>query len=629
MKISLRMQGIQKYLLKKKHEDMSPENVPINNPQSRTAEGVKFAPVLSKSITKRSKLESKDRRSQDTPSKSFRDTSPLVLKKKLFSTTSSQFIKTSKPVTPLLISNSLEVIQNAIKVPVPKAVSPQKVVKKKIQSSRVSLAETVAARERSQLKQHPKKSRMEVERIWRKSINNSNGIEPLISPSVHYTVYVGKGNNSPMIKKLFASRSWWKIIENKELANFVWSQWKDKQVISDLKCFQEQMDKNAVCLGKASIRINDSEIDQFGLGLIKKSKSYVVLPCEKFFSEHQKLHNKLEFNQCLTNKKGLYATMKLYYESLGLELFAKVPMTFNVTSEADEEYQKFLQIYQEYESEKTKGTMQNIWIIKPGEYTNRGNGITVCQALEDINAILKPAPDRSFIIQKYIEKPLLIYKRKFDIRCYAMITSINGVVQGYFYLDGYLRTTSKEYTCKEISNPLIHLTNDAIQKHSAEYGKFENGNKMSYREFQRYLDHHLPEKKVNFIMNILPEIKDIVRDTMKASFQTIDKNKRMHCMEVFGYDFMIDREFKPWLIEINTNPCLELASPYLRTIIPAMVENALRITADSIFPPPVGVNLDCASNRFELIFHQNVEGFEYLDLLRTGQMSDTLVYNDL
>ena len=227
----------------------------------------------------------------------------------------------------------------------------------------------------------------------------------------------------------------------------------------------------------------------------------------------------------------------------------------------------------------------------------------------------------------------MINKRKFDIRCYAMITSINGKIQGYFYLDGYLRTTSKEFTVKEISNPLIHLTNDAIQKHSSEYGKFENGNKLSYREFQRYLDQHFPDKKVNFLCNILPNIKEIVKDSMKAAFMMIDKNRRLHCMEIFGYDFMIDNSFKSWLIEVNTNPCLELASPHLRTIIPAMVENAFKIAVDPLFPPPTGQYLDPLNNKFELIFSEDVDGAEVLtkiskpkELIEEFKQSEFLVF---
>jgi D-alanine-D-alanine ligase-like ATP-grasp enzyme len=39
-------------------------------------------------------------------------------------------------------------------------------------------------------------------------------------------------------------------------------------------------------------------------------------------------------------------------------------------------------------------------------------------------------------------------------------------------------------------------------------------------------------------------------------------------MEIFGLDFMIDENFKVWLIEINTNPCLEISSNILQKIIP-------------------------------------------------------------
>jgi tubulin polyglutamylase TTLL1/tubulin monoglycylase TTLL3/8 len=39
---------------------------------------------------------------------------------------------------------------------------------------------------------------------------------------------------------------------------------------------------------------------------------------------------------------------------------------------------------------------------------------------------------------------------------------------------------------------------------------------------------------------------------------------------------MIDENFKPWLIEINTNPCLEISSPVLARVIPYMVENAFK-----------------------------------------------------
>ena len=49
---------------------------------------------------------------------------------------------------------------------------------------------------------------------------------------------------------------------------------------------------------------------------------------------------------------------------------------------------------------------------------------------------------------------------------------------------------------------------------------------------------------------------------------------------------MIDEMFKVWLIEANTNPCLETSSPLLNRLIPSLVENTFRIAVDPVFPPP-------------------------------------------
>jgi hypothetical protein len=74
---------------------------------------------------------------------------------------------------------------------------------------------------------------------------------------------------------------------------------------------------------------------------------------------------------------------------------------------------------------------------------------------------------------------------------------------------------------------------------------------------------------------------------------------------------MIDDDFKLYLIECNTNPCLELNSPLLARIIPAMMDNAFRIAVDPIFPPPEPSILKknlfteiLPENKFELIFDE-------------------------
>jgi tubulin monoglycylase TTLL3/8 len=58
--------------------------------------------------------------------------------------------------------------------------------------------------------------------------------------------------------------------------------------------------------------------------------------------------------------------------------------------------------------------------------------------------------NRSLIVQKYMENPYLYNKRKFDIRTYLLVTTVNGIIKAYFFNEGYIRTTSKEYNLKNL-----------------------------------------------------------------------------------------------------------------------------------------------------------------------------------
>jgi len=77
-------------------------------------------------------------------------------------------------------------------------------------------------------------------------------------------------------------------------------------------------------------------------------------------------------------------------------------------------------------------------------------------------------------------------------------------------------------------------------------------------------------------------------DTFRATRKVIapSRNLRHHTFEIFGFDFMLDADFKVYLIEINTNPCLETNCPLLQRLIPEMVDSALRIAVDPLYPPP-------------------------------------------
>ena len=93
-----------------------------------------------------------------------------------------------------------------------------------------------------------------------------------------------------------------------------------------------------------------------------------------------KIYNKLEDNYHLSNKKALFLNMRYYYEAVGKDPYAALPLTFHVKEGLeDPEFVKFCEQYRLCENEKT-----NVWIIKPGENTNRGQGISVSKDLAEI-----------------------------------------------------------------------------------------------------------------------------------------------------------------------------------------------------------------------------------------------------
>lgn len=66
-----------------------------------------------------------------------------------------------------------------------------------------------------------------------------------------------------------------------------------------------------------------------------------------------------------------------------------------------------------------------LWLLKPADL-NRGRGIHLFRTIEELGDLLKTELTKhekgSFLVQKYIERPMLIKTRKFDIRVYSLIT---------------------------------------------------------------------------------------------------------------------------------------------------------------------------------------------------------------
>jgi len=89
--------------------------------------------------------------------------------------------------------------------------------------------------------------------------------------------------------------------------------------------------------------------------------------------------------------------MKHYYICINKNPFKNIPLTFHIsTGLNDPEYIAFEQYF--YKNKASKNKKSNIWIIKPGEFTNCGTGIQVSSNLKEIQAIVSKTMFRTFIV---------------------------------------------------------------------------------------------------------------------------------------------------------------------------------------------------------------------------------------
>jgi len=277
----------------------------------------------------------------------------------------------------------------------------------------------------------------------------------------------------------------------------------------------------------------------------------------------------------------------------------------------------------QYKFSECMHNRQNLWLLKPTGF-NRGIGIHIFNSFDKLKDILasfygigRGAKDKisiyqqhnqnhvpremvdqngekqtrnfSFVIQKLIEKPLLFFERKFDIRTWVLLNSSDGKV--YLWSESYVRTSGRAYAdfnpnASYEEQITMQLTNNAVQKDKPEYGKYEEGNIISLDTLFSHIATHAAfagRSKNELKETFLESARKLITDSMRSvKGKIIQQN---YTFELFGYDFIIDEEFNTMLIEINTNPCLEESNRLLRNMIPRMLDDLLNITMDPLFYP--------------------------------------------
>jgi len=161
-----------------------------------------------------------------------------------------------------------------------------------------------------------------------------------------------------------------------------------------------------------------------------------------------------------------------------------------------------------------------------------------------------------YVVSRYVDNPLLIGGRKFDLRLYVLVLSFRPL-QAYVSRLGFARFCGNKYTADtgSIDDALVHLTNVAVQKHADDYNR-SHGNKWPLSTLQTYLESNFGTSRSR---RLFRDIDSVILHSLKSVQGAIVSDR--HCFELYGYDIIVDGDLKPWLIEVNASPSLSSTTP--------------------------------------------------------------------
>ncbi|KAM3842387.1 putative tubulin polyglutamylase TTLL2 [Diretmus argenteus] len=242
----------------------------------------------------------------------------------------------------------------------------------------------------------------------------------------------------------------------------------------------------------------------------------------------------------ITRKDCLVRNLRRMRATFGSSLYHFSPAAFILPND----HTRFLS---EYTRRRQTGGWSPYWICKPVDLS-QGRGIFIFEDYKDL------IYDSSVVIQRYISNPLLISGYKFDLRIYVCVKNFHPLTI-YMHQEGLVRFATDKYNLSSLDNLYAHLTNTSINKlgpfYTTNKERVGQGCKWAMNKFRCFLR----SQGINELL-LWQKINNIVTLTLLSIAPSVPSSP--NCVELFGFDVLIDSKFKPWLLEVNSSPALTL-----------------------------------------------------------------------
>ncbi|XP_065214655.1 tubulin monoglutamylase TTLL4-like [Planococcus citri] len=288
-------------------------------------------------------------------------------------------------------------------------------------------------------------------------------------------------------------------------------------------------------------------------------------------TDYPKLHEHQKFNHFpstyhVGRKDSLWKNIKQMKQRYGDRKFDIAPPSFVLPEEK-----------KTFRMQWENGAKDQCYILKPPA-SYRGEGIKIVSKLKQI------PKNENYVAQKYIHDPYLINDTKFDMRLYVLITSIDPL-RVYLYDNGLARFASVKYSFnfRNLDNHFMHLTNYSINKENKKYQANSDvharkGHKWTLNTLWKYLDEQnidtgkLKEDLIELVVKTMISVEEPISKSASQNLKS-----RYNAFELFGFDVLLDKNLKPWLLEVNISPSLHSSSKLDIAVKVPLVLNVLNI----------------------------------------------------
>uniref|UniRef100_M4BXS8 Tubulin-tyrosine ligase n=1 Tax=Hyaloperonospora arabidopsidis (strain Emoy2) TaxID=559515 RepID=M4BXS8_HYAAE len=236
-------------------------------------------------------------------------------------------------------------------------------------------------------------------------------------------------------------------------------------------------------------------------------------------------------------------------------------------------------------------TETKTWIMKPSA-TNKGAEVNVIKDFQKLRTIVNEWTDiREWVVQEYMERPLLLRGRKFHIRAYVLAV---GGLKVFVYQHCLVLSALEQYSKNDTDNNYSHITNTFQQQSHPDY--VESECVMLLDDIEEILAKQGVVDTAATKTKILADVGRITAeafDAFKGEFSVFQPLP--NCFEVYGVDFMVDEDFNVWLLEFNPGPDFKQTGDRLHFVIRDLMADTLRIVTNEYFLE----NKDVSANEAE------------------------------